>query len=210
MIILLLLSSQFLSTKSTCRAQEASPPYAVSTEINSPSPSRSLSLKRCFELADQFNCEIISANWNITIAKAAVRIAGAIPNPVCQLQAGFGPTFTGLFTGQTQQLSWTQQFLTAGKRSKKLSVARANLKLAETKLEALRFDVHNRVRRAYAEVAAAEAYDDLVEAQREIGLKLLEIAKKRFETGKAPKSEVIQANLSVLQIAYNKAVPHCR
>ncbi len=44
--------------------------------------------------------------------------------------------------------------------------------LTELQFEALRFDVHNRVRRAYAELAAAEAYEALIEAQREVGLKL--------------------------------------
>jgi cobalt-zinc-cadmium efflux system outer membrane protein len=149
--------------------------------------------------AEALNREILSARWNVTIAQAGVRIAKAIPNPQFQLQAGFGPSFNTLFTGQTQQVQLTQQFQTAGKRTKKIELAEANLGLAELQLAALRFDVHNRVRRAYAELAAAEAYQALIESQRAVGIKLLAIAQRRFDAGKAPKSEVLSANLNVLQ-----------
>ncbi len=167
--------------------------------ITSPAPVRTFSLSACFNQADQNNKDIAVARKNLSIARAGIKIAGAIPNPLFQGQFGFGPSFTNLFTGQTQQAFLTQQLQTAGKRSKKIEVARAFYKLTELQLKALRFDVHNRVRRAYAELAAAEAYEALVNAQREVGLKLDAIARKRFQAGKAPKSEVLQADLNVLQ-----------
>lgn len=167
--------------------------------VSSPPPSRTLSLSTCFQLAEQNNKEIISAKWNLSIAKAAIRIAGAIPNPQFQLQEGFGDSFSFLFDGQGEQIGWTQQFLTAGKRSKKLELARANYELAELQLKALRFDIHNRTRRAYAELVAAEAYAELIEAQTAVGQKLLSIAENRFNAGKAAQTEMLQAKLSVSQ-----------
>jgi cobalt-zinc-cadmium efflux system outer membrane protein len=167
--------------------------------VISPSPSRNFSLAACFDKADQENKEIVSARWNLTLAKAGIRSAGAIPNPTFILQTGFGPSFTQLYTGQTQLVGLQEQFLTAGKRSKRIDLAHANYGLAELQLEALVFDVHNRVRRAYAELAASEAYEALVESQRVVGFKLLSIAQRRFDAGKAPKSEVLQANLNVVQ-----------
>jgi cobalt-zinc-cadmium efflux system outer membrane protein len=167
--------------------------------VVSPAPSKTISLSVCLDEADRNNKEIKSAVWNLPIAKAGIRAAGAVPNPQFQLQAGFGNSFEFLFTGQTQQYGFTQQLQTAGKRSKKIEVARANYGLTELQLDALRFDVHNRVRRAYAEVAAAEAYVALIESQREVGLRLVQIANKRFEAGKAPRAEVLQAELAVLQ-----------
>ena len=71
--------------------------------------------------------------------------------------------------------------------------------MSELQLDALRFNVHNRVRRAYAELAAAEAYEALIEAQRTVGLKLSSIAQRRYDAGKAAYSEVSQASLNVLQ-----------
>jgi outer membrane protein, heavy metal efflux system len=176
-------------------------PAASASEgtITSPEPIRSISLPACFAKSDRVNREILAATWNLAIAKANVRIAGAVPNLQLSVQTGFGNSFQYVFDGQTQDYFLTQEFQTAGKRSKKLAVARANYGLAELQLDALRFDVHNRVRRAYAELAAAEAYEALINSQREVGLKLVNIAKKRFEAGKAAKSEILQANLNIMQ-----------
>jgi len=179
--------------------EKASPSTLTAGIVESPAPTRTLSLATCFELAERFNRELLSARWNVTTARASLRIAAAIPNPQFTLQAGFGPSFLFDFTGQTQEVLLTQQFQTAGKRTKKIELAQANLGLAELQLESLQFDVHNRVRRAYAEVAAAEAYDALIDAERGVGLKLLKIAQKRFDAGKSAKSEVLQAQLSVSQ-----------
>jgi cobalt-zinc-cadmium efflux system outer membrane protein len=167
--------------------------------LTSPRPARTVSLAESFERADLRNKEVVSAKWNLPIAKGAVKAAGANPNPQMLVQTGFGNSFNFLFTGQTQQYGIIQQFQTAGKRTKKIALARANYGLAELQLDALRFDVHNRVRRAYAELAAAEAYEAVVESERQVGLKLADIASKRFEAGKAPKAEALQANLNVLQ-----------
>jgi cobalt-zinc-cadmium efflux system outer membrane protein len=60
------------------------------------------------------------------------------------------------------------------------------------------FDVHNRVRRAYAEQAAAEAYAQLIESQRAVAVGLEKTASRRFDAGKAAQSEVLQAQLGVL------------
>ena len=167
--------------------------------VASPPPSRTLSLSTCFDRADLHNKEILSAKWNLSMARAGITVAGAIPNPQFQLQEGFGPSFYSEATGQNEMFQLTQQFLTAGKRTKKLDLARANYALAVLQFNALRFDVHNRVRRAYAELAAAEAYEELIESERAVGLKLLAIAEKRFSSGKAPQTEVLQAKLSVSQ-----------
>ncbi len=182
------------------QAGAAAPSPVLKTGVVvSPPPTRTLSLGACFQRAELYNKEIVSAQWALPLARAGIKMAGAIPNPQFQLQAGFGPSFTSLITGQNQMIQWTQQFLTAGKRSKRIALARANYVLARLQLEALRFDVHNRVRRAYAEQAAAEAYAELIEAQRAVGLKLAAIAEKRFQAGKAPQTEVLQAKLSVSQ-----------
>jgi len=167
--------------------------------VTSPEPSRQFSLSACFTTADRDNKEIITAKHNLPIAKAGITIAGAIPNPQFVLQTGFGPTFYNLYTGQTKQALWTEQVQTGGKRRKKINLAKSNYRLAEIQLDALRFDVHNRVRRAYAELAAAEAYVDLIDAERLVGQELLTISQKRYEAGKAPQSEYLQAKLSVLQ-----------
>jgi outer membrane protein, heavy metal efflux system len=163
-------------------------------------PERTISLQACFEEALQNNREIASARYNLPIANAAIQIAGAIPNPHFTLLYGWGPAWTLIIAGQPQQYGWQLDFQTAGKRTKQIAVARANYGVSEFTVAQVMFDVHNRVRRAYAEQAAAEAYEELIESQRKVALDLANISQKRFAAGKAPRSEELQAELGVLQL----------
>ena len=178
------------SASASSAALPSSPSAAISKTplsagvISTTSPLRSVSLSQCFSSAERYNRELLSGRWNVAIAKAGVKSASAIPNPQFSIQAGFGNSFEYIFDGQTQQYFLTEDLQTAGKRGKKIDLARANAALSEIQLEALKFDVHNRVRRAYAELAAAEAYEALIESQRAVGMKILNIAQKRYEAGR--------------------------
>lgn len=158
-----------------------------------------LSLRASFDQAYENNKEFIAAKYNIDIAKAGIKIAKAIQNPQFSFLYGFGPAFTVILAGNPQQFGWAEQIETAGKRTKLINLARANYSLAELQVAATLFDIHNRVRRAYAELAAAEAYLQLIQAQKQIAFDLYNIADKRFQSGKAPKSESLQAQLGVIQ-----------
>jgi cobalt-zinc-cadmium efflux system outer membrane protein len=175
------------------------PVATQATLVTSPEPTRTLSLIDCFNRADKYNKEILSNTWNLAMAKANIRIAGAIPNPQFEFLTGFGSFYSQELGGQNSSIQWIQDIQTAGKRSKKIDLARANYGFSQLQLEALKFDVHNRVRRAFAEQAAAEAYDDLIQAEKAVGTKLLSVAKKRFAAGKAPQTEELQAELNVSQ-----------
>lgn len=169
------------------------------TQQPATNPVRTLSLRASFDQALQSNKEVIAANYNLPIAKAAIQIASAIPNPRFNLLYGFGPAFRIIIAGNPQQFGWQQDIQTAGKRTKNINLARANYRIAQLQAAAVLFDVHNRVRRAYAELAASEAYEDLIEAERKVAVDLLKIAQNRFEAGKSARSEALQAELGVLQ-----------
>ena len=113
--------------------------------VTSPKPDYTLSLKDAFSIGNDNNYDIIVAKKNLNIAYAQVIVAKAIPNPQFQAQLGFGPAFSYLFTGQTQQILFTEQILTAGKRTKKINLALANLELAKLNLNSLTFKVHNQI-----------------------------------------------------------------
>ncbi len=166
---------------------------------SSPSSARILSLRASFDRAVENNKEVIAAKYNLPVSQAGIQIASAIPNPRFSLLYGFGPAFTVILAGNPQQFGWQQDIQTAGKRSKNINLARANYRTAQLQVAAVLFDVHNRVRRAYAELAAAEAYQDLIEAERKIALALMSTAAHRYEAGKAARSETLQAELGVLQ-----------
>ncbi len=162
-------------------------------------PGRIISLQSAFKKASENNKEIDIAKYDIAIAKAQIKIAKAIANPRFSLQYGFGPAFTIILAGNPQQFGLQFDLQLAGKRTKNINYANANYQLTYLQLEALLFDIHNRTRRAYAELVAAEAYEDLIEAQRKTALDLENIAQKRYDAGKAPMNEVFLARLGVNQ-----------
>ncbi len=138
------------------------------------------------------------AKHNLDISRAASRLQEQFRILNFKCRPGFGDSFLYLFTGQTQQAFLTEQLQTAGKRSKKIAVAKQTYKISDSQLNALRFDVHNRVRRAYCELAAAEAYDLLIQRQRKVASDLLAIAKSKALVSKDD-SDVLQARLNVDQ-----------
>ncbi len=162
-------------------------------------PERTLSLRASFDRAYENNKEIVASKYSLPVAKAGIQISKAILNPRFNFLYGFGPEFKIILAGEPQQFGWQEEFQTAGKRTKLINVARANYVVADLQLKALMFDVRNRTRRAYAELAAAEAYADLIESQRKVAVDLLKTAQYRFDAGKAARSEVLQADLGVLQ-----------
>jgi outer membrane protein TolC len=160
---------------------------------------RHLSLLETFNRADERNKEILVASTNLSTAAAAIVIAKAIPNPEFSLVFGWGPAWKYIVAGNNQQAGWEEEILVAGKRTKRTNVAKASYLQTAFQIEATRFDVHNRTRRAYVELAAAAAYAELVEDQRKIAQQLLDISQKRFDAGKAAGSEVMQGRLAVMQ-----------
>jgi len=193
------------STTTVCgAAQQSTPASKPQSELQARSetsglPHRKFSMSICFDRADAENKEIRVATANLPIAQAAIVIAKAIPSPIFNLNYGWGDAWKFILAGNNQQVGWTEEVLVAGRRTKRTYVANATYLQTAFQIEATRFDVHNRVRRAYAEQAAAAAYEDLIESQRAIGQELLDIASKRYAAGKAPGSEVLQAKLAVAQ-----------
>ena len=127
-------------------------------------------------------------------------IAKAIPNPTFNITYGFGPAWKYVIAGNNQIFGWNEEIQVAGRRSKKIGVARASYLQTAFEVEAVRFNVHNRIRRAYAELSIATAYNNLIHSQEHTFLKLLAIAQKRFEAGKAPGTEFMQAKLNYTQL----------
>jgi len=180
------------------------PLAAAATEDTVNLPHRKYSLTTCFSKADENNKEVLVAAAGLPVGQANIVISKAIPNPVFNMTYGFGNSYRLILAGNNQQVGWTEEVQVAGRRTKKEGVAQASYLQQAFHVEAVRFDVHNRVRRAYAEQVAAAAYESLTETQQEIAQRLLDISQRRYSAGKAAGSEVFQAKLLVMQFETQK------
>lgn len=158
-----------------------------------------LNLRTAFDQAEQHNPEILKARQDVDITSAGIVSAGAIPNPQLAVQTGYGPAWTKTIAGNTQQVGINQILEIGGKRSARLQLARSQKERATLQLDAIRFDLRTRIRRIYAELAAAQAYSQLIEHQRTLTARLVDIATERFKAGSAPEAEIIQAMLNLNQ-----------
>ena len=166
---------------------------------NRPVNRFAISLSSAFEEANSKHPNIIVALKNLEIAKAEIRIAGARPNPQLAGQFGWGDAYTGVIAGNTQQVGINQLFETARKRRARLKYAKENYELAVRQLADLRFDVRSEVRRTYAEAAAAESNVTLIEDQRAVIAKFVQLAHLRARNKVAAPGEELQAQLALDQ-----------
>lgn len=168
-------------------------PSAFRTEY---SARRKLTLQECFDRADANNKEILIAASKLSVAQSAIVIAKAIPNPIYNMTYGWGPSWDYIVAGNNQQVGLTEEIQVAGRRTKKTGVAASSFLQTALQVEATRFDIHNRVRRAYASLAASTSFERLVRAQRNIASELVKVV----DPGTEPNSpKILQAKLIVMQ-----------
>lgn len=84
-----------------------------------------------------------------------------------------------------------------GKRAKRIALGEATIRAGEMELAATIAQVRNDVRRAYYDVVVADARLTLFRELRDLAQRARDAAQARFETGDAPRLEVLQASLSL-------------
>jgi outer membrane protein, heavy metal efflux system len=84
-----------------------------------------------------------------------------------------------------------------GKRAKRIAVSEAAIRTGEAELSATIAQVRNDVRRAYFDVAVADARSALLRELRDLSRRVRDSAQARFESGESPRLEVLQADLAV-------------
>ncbi len=96
-------------------------------------------------------------------------------------------------------LTLTQPIETAGKRRRRVALARAQAASGEADLARSEADLRNQVRRAYFGLAAAERRATLGDVLTALAGRTLATAQQRFEAGDAARLEVLQAELASAQ-----------
>ena len=155
-----------------------------------------LALPQVVEVSLQNNGDLKSFREEKGIRDAGKTRARLLPNPTLELEGGTG-ALTGSSAENSLGIGVSQEFLLAGKRDKRLTVA-------ERELEAYRWQLADRERTLREEVKAV-FYDAILAEQRlkltdrsiELNRQLLEVTKDRLAAGDIPELEMNLAKVEL-------------
>lgn len=158
--------------------------------------TQQLALPQVVEVSLQNNGDLKSFRDEKGIRDAGKTRAGLLPNPTLDLEGGTG-ALTGSSAENNMAIGVSQEFLLAGKRGKRLTVA-------ERELEAYRWQLADRERTLREEVKAV-FYDAMLAEQRlkltdrsiELNRQLLEVTKDRLAAGDIPELEMNLAKVEL-------------
>ena len=161
-----------------------------------PAPAESLTLHAAMERAFAANPVIAAARLRHAIDLAGVAVARERPNPDAAVE----------IEKETpkQAFGLSLPLELGGKRAKRIAVSEATVRTGDAELSATIAQVRNDVRRAYYEVLVSDARSTVLRELRDLSRRTRDTAQARFETGDAPRLEVLQADLA-LAAAENEA-----
>lgn len=158
--------------------------------------ANSLTLQAAMDLAFAANPAITAARLTGPINLASLAVARERLNPEAAVE----------LEKETpkQAYSVAVPLELGGKRSKRIAVGEATVRAGEAQLAATVAQVRNDVRRAYYGVLVADTRLTVLREQRDLATRARDTAQARFDTGSAPRLEVMQAQLA-LAAAENEA-----
>lgn len=164
--------------------------------------TQQLALPQVVEVSLQNNGDLKSFREEKGIRDAGKTRAGLLPNPTLDLEGGTG-ALTGSSAENNLAIGVSQEFLLAGKRDKRLTVA-------ERELDAYRWQLADRERTLREEVKAV-FYDAMLAEQRlkltdrsiELNRQLLEVTKDRLAAGDIPELEM---NLAKVELTRSEGI----
>jgi cobalt-zinc-cadmium efflux system outer membrane protein len=157
-----------------------------SAQVSVPTP---LTYEQSLDLATSRNRQIEAARRERAIREAAIRTARQIPNPDVSVEV-------------TQDVP--HQLFTVGvpvevgsKRGRRIDVAKEELGLADLDVQSALRAIRRDLRIAFYSLIAADERVRLAESVVDIARRVRDAAQLRFDTGAAPRLEVLQADLGV-------------
>ncbi len=158
--------------------------------------TQKLALPQVVEVSLQNNGDLTAFREEKGIRDAGKTRAGLLPNPTLELEGGTG-ALTGSSAENNLAIGVSQEFLLAGKRDKRLTVA-------ERESDAYRWQVAER-ERALREEVKTVFYDAMLAEQRlkltdrsiELNRQLLEVTKERLAAGDIPELEMNLAKVEL-------------
>jgi outer membrane protein, heavy metal efflux system len=156
--------------------------------------------------AERNNPELRALEQSVAAAKGGVRTARTLQNPELSVAPGFrqieesGRTAT-LFHGE---FGLNQLFKFPGKRALEIAIAQRGVQASQLALEAFRFQIAAKVRRAFYEMLAAQKMIGVRKEQIESAKVFAESARKRAESSFAGDFETVKSQAEL--ISANKAL----
>ncbi|MEI6758467.1 MAG: TolC family protein [Chlorobium sp.] len=156
-----------------------------------------LSLPKVVEYSLQHNSDLKSFREEKGIFDAGRLKAGLLPNPTLDLEAGTG-ALTGSDAESTLSIGISQEFLLAGKRSKRLAVAERDLDLYKYQLADKERLIIEEVKTLFCDVILAEQRLTLADRSIALNRQLWDISKERLAAGDIAELEL---NLVKIELA---------
>lgn len=154
-------------------------------------PTLTLSLAQAFALALAANPALAAARLARPIATANVAVANERPNPDLLLER--------LRDTPREAATLSLPIETAGKRGRRIDVARADVDTSEAEIARTTAATRNQVRRAFYSLLGAQRRVTEEEASLALARRAAEVARARFESGAAPRLDQLQTELAVAQ-----------
>lgn len=164
---------------------------------------RTWTLKALVDEAVRKHPEIALARAQHATAKAAIRTAGERPNPTLVLSPQLVGPFNWMEGAYGVDLDWT--FETAGKRGKRVDVARANVNAAACRVVEANWKVRAAVRKALLDLYAAERRTALVADAIGKQDELVKLIGARVKAGAVSHIEMAQPRLMLVQLRMQQA-----
>lgn len=152
-------------------------------------PTTPLTYAQALELATTRNLGVESARRLRAVREAAIRTAGQRLNP--------SAAFEATQDAPHQVFSFDLPVELGGRRSRRIELAAEEVSLADAELQAELRVMRKELRQAFYSLVAADDRLRLAEDVVDISRKLRDAAQARYETGAAPRLEVLQADLGV-------------
>lgn len=154
-------------------------------------------LPQAIELSLKNNGDLQGFREEKGIRDAGKVRAGLLPNPTLDLEAGTG-ALTGSNNENSLALGLSQEFLLAGKRDRRLSIAEQELEIFRWHLADRERLLRNEVTTAFYEALLAKERVALAERSTALNRQLLEVTKERLAAGDIPELEM---NLVKVELA---------
>lgn len=162
---------------------------AADVSAQPPVPAGPLTYDQALALASSRNLNVEAARRVRLIREAAIRTARQIPNPDVSFETTQDVPHQALSVDVPVELG--------GKRSRRIDLAKEELTLAEVDVQAELRAVRHELRQAFYGLIAADERMRLADSLLDIARRVRETAQARFDTGAAPRLEVLQADLGV-------------